>query len=653
MSEIEAAVGELETRLDRLRALYDQYFMGIERLEPLVPKKDVERRFIALRKEQIKNTGLRFKFQTLTQRYNTYQTYWIRIARQIENGTYRRDIMRAQAKFGVDPTTERAVEPPAEQAKPARRAEAPSESAGVYIPEEEIQEIEEIQQDGGGSAFLQALDIDDDPFAGIIAPAEEKPVPRERFASSVQLDIERMSDPVEEEDPFPKARPPASGPKIRPRGAPASEPQAEAHDTDRKIPVAASVRIAPRPPGAPPSFIIAKRAAAPEPTDAPPPSSTAFAPPGARIRRRDDPATLTSEGGANLQAEIQRRMTLQGTGTGGGGPSTGPARAGAGAPPRRRDDPTLTSEGAAGLQAEIQRRTTLPHGAGSLGQTSPVIVTMPQSPAAAPATGGLPPSAIVAPAPVAPRTTVSGIGGAPPSPRVVQKPPTLSGGQIPSVQKPPTLSGGQIPSVQKPPTLSGGQVPSVQKPPTLSGGQVPSVQKPPTLSSGQIPSVQKPPTLSGGQVPSVQRPPTLSGGQIPSGGAPASPAQRPPVPSSGAAARPEIQRAPISAPRGPAVPPSSPQPAASAPAVARAAASPPAVSKPAGDLTGQRVDEIYSKYVETRRAQNEPTHAITRDALAKQLSDSIDKLKQKHGAKPIDFEVVVKDGRTILKPVLK
>ena len=64
-AEIEMLVGELETRMDRLRALYDQYFMGIERLEPLVPRKDVERRMAVLRKEQIRNTGLRFKFQTL------------------------------------------------------------------------------------------------------------------------------------------------------------------------------------------------------------------------------------------------------------------------------------------------------------------------------------------------------------------------------------------------------------------------------------------------------------------------------------------------------------------------------------------------------------------------------------------------------------
>jgi hypothetical protein len=74
---------------------------------------------------------------------------------------------------------------------------------------------------------------------------------------------------------------------------------------------------------------------------------------------------------------------------------------------------------------------------------------------------------------------------------------------------------------------------------------------------------------------------------------------------------------------------------------------------PIGDLSDDRFKQIYSDYVETRRRQNEPTGAITRDALAKQLTDSTTRLKQKHGGKAVDFEVVVKDGKTILRPVVK
>src|SRR6185295_3768169 len=99
-SAIERELEDLETRIERLRALYEQYFMGIEKLEPQIPRKEVDRRIHLLRKEQIRNTALRFKFQMLIQRYNTLQQYWARITREIENGTYRRDVMRAAARFG-------------------------------------------------------------------------------------------------------------------------------------------------------------------------------------------------------------------------------------------------------------------------------------------------------------------------------------------------------------------------------------------------------------------------------------------------------------------------------------------------------------------------------------------------------------------------
>src|SRR4051812_23222366 len=74
--------------------------MGIERIEPLILRKDVDRRLWMLRREQIRNTGLRFKLQTTVQRYNSYQQYWARICREIENGTYQRDVKRAADKFG-------------------------------------------------------------------------------------------------------------------------------------------------------------------------------------------------------------------------------------------------------------------------------------------------------------------------------------------------------------------------------------------------------------------------------------------------------------------------------------------------------------------------------------------------------------------------
>jgi hypothetical protein len=96
--ELATTITDLETRMDRLKALYEQWFQGIDRLEPTVQRKDVDRRLHLLRKEQIRNTALRFRFNQLLQKYNTYVMYWGRTARQIEEGTYRRDLLRMRRR---------------------------------------------------------------------------------------------------------------------------------------------------------------------------------------------------------------------------------------------------------------------------------------------------------------------------------------------------------------------------------------------------------------------------------------------------------------------------------------------------------------------------------------------------------------------------
>jgi hypothetical protein len=98
--EVEMQIGELEERVDRLRAIYEQYFMGYEKLEPTVQRRDVDRRFTNLRKINIRNTALRFRFNVVTQKFNTYAMYWTRICRQIEEGTFKRHVIKANKRFG-------------------------------------------------------------------------------------------------------------------------------------------------------------------------------------------------------------------------------------------------------------------------------------------------------------------------------------------------------------------------------------------------------------------------------------------------------------------------------------------------------------------------------------------------------------------------
>jgi hypothetical protein len=99
VDEFDTALTDLETRIDRLRALYENWFRGYEKSEPHVPRKDAERRVYALRKELPRNTALRFRYHQMYLKYTTLATYWQRTARQIEEGTYKPQLQRLKRKL--------------------------------------------------------------------------------------------------------------------------------------------------------------------------------------------------------------------------------------------------------------------------------------------------------------------------------------------------------------------------------------------------------------------------------------------------------------------------------------------------------------------------------------------------------------------------
>ena len=249
LAEIEMLVGELELRVDRLRALYDQYFMGIEKLEPMVPRKDVERRFQTLRKEQIRNTAVRFKFQTILQRYNTYQTYWMRICRQIEEGTYRRDVMRAHRRFGNDAVkgSKRASERPraAEASEGAREGgevgTSPLPPRPVTPLPVEVDLLRNLQPDG-------ALDIDVE-WSGVTEDPFPKPPPSQQTPHPIAESRPRTMR-IAPLGSLPPGMMPTFGP--RPAGAPG--------DMERRISVAPRGRL-PSSSGEDPRIIVARRSA--------------------------------------------------------------------------------------------------------------------------------------------------------------------------------------------------------------------------------------------------------------------------------------------------------------------------------------------------------------------------------------------------------
>jgi hypothetical protein len=99
--------GKLEEDLEKIKARFELYFLGIERREPAREREEMKRRVARLKGEFTRNTGLRFRIETLHARFLSYERMWTRGAREKEEGTYRRDLLRARRKADTDERRER------------------------------------------------------------------------------------------------------------------------------------------------------------------------------------------------------------------------------------------------------------------------------------------------------------------------------------------------------------------------------------------------------------------------------------------------------------------------------------------------------------------------------------------------------------------
>src|SRR5690349_13883163 len=98
---------DIQNRVERLKILYEQYFLGLQKLEPQVPRREIQRKITELAQQSgnLRNTKHKFVFNMINQRWQSYTTYWNRTCAQIENGTYYRDVARVKrnaAKRGVE-----------------------------------------------------------------------------------------------------------------------------------------------------------------------------------------------------------------------------------------------------------------------------------------------------------------------------------------------------------------------------------------------------------------------------------------------------------------------------------------------------------------------------------------------------------------------
>jgi hypothetical protein len=86
----------LSRKLMSLKLAYDQYFLGSRPREPAMEAEEVRKLVVVYANQAIKNTAMRFKFNSIVSRYQAFKRQWTDTLRKIENGTYSRHQFKAK-----------------------------------------------------------------------------------------------------------------------------------------------------------------------------------------------------------------------------------------------------------------------------------------------------------------------------------------------------------------------------------------------------------------------------------------------------------------------------------------------------------------------------------------------------------------------------
>ena len=106
MATAEEEMHVLDVKLKQLKLDYDQYFLGSRPREPQQLRSEVNKLIQQYLGTPIQNTALRFRFNSINSRYQSFKRQWDNTLRQIEAGTYKRHVFKANLRDRV------AAEPP-------------------------------------------------------------------------------------------------------------------------------------------------------------------------------------------------------------------------------------------------------------------------------------------------------------------------------------------------------------------------------------------------------------------------------------------------------------------------------------------------------------------------------------------------------------
>jgi hypothetical protein len=91
----------IEHKMKTLEIAYEQYFSGLEKREPMKDREDLTKKIRQFANRRIMQTDLRFKYQNLATRFHSYNGYWERILKLMDEGKYHRNATQVTKPIGI------------------------------------------------------------------------------------------------------------------------------------------------------------------------------------------------------------------------------------------------------------------------------------------------------------------------------------------------------------------------------------------------------------------------------------------------------------------------------------------------------------------------------------------------------------------------
>jgi len=603
--DIEEALDYVDKTLDRTKVLYEQYFLGMQKQPPSQIHTDVERRLRDLQQLQIRNTGLRYRFATLQQKFGSYNSYWRRTLKQIENGTYIRNlqkISRKAALTGEEIPEEILAAMPKRMREQVKRDREQAIAIARRRNDTHADDTDFTEDHDGAAVIGEALEVVRQiPRGGAqVLDEDDADLDFEAFFASVEKSDDTQENAPAYQDPAP---PRAAATTVRP-AAPVRPSQSMRHDLSVDLAMdddeATSFEPAPSPraTGSVPVQQSRGTGSVPSRPSGQPATATGTQPPQA--------------GGP----QHPRGATQPGTAPPGARPPPPSSRA-TGPVPVMRQSGSLPTVGqrTSGPFDPTEAIPTLQPGSIPKMQTG-AIPTVGQ-------TGSIP----TQPAQPAQRTTQ-------PIPTQLAQPAQRTTQPIPTQR-----ATGPVPLVPPP---AGSAMDRAGVPASRITGPVPVVPAPGVPASritGPVPAIPAPggPAIPRMAVPNIPRPL----------GAPSQTSKPNPIAPGSSTARPAV---PVETMSGPfpraAAPPVHPRPESPKPAAPKPQATTP---RPPPGMNDADVNALYATYVKAKKAVGEEAGPGAYGKLLQTINAQAPKIMQQYKAKGVEFSVVVKDNQVIIK----